>query len=56
MTVLTIRCAWCGEILGEKDGQGVEGVSNGICDSCLVRNFPHIAEKVIGDKEVEVKE
>ena len=27
-------CAWCGNDMGEKDGQGVEGVSHGICEEC----------------------
>lgn len=34
MTTLIIRCAWCGRDMGEKDGQGQEGVSHGICKSC----------------------
>jgi len=28
-------CAWCGKDTGEKDGEGVEGTSHGICEECL---------------------
>lgn len=34
-TTLKIVCAWCGKDMGEKDGEGVEGVSHGICEDCL---------------------
>ena len=43
---IVIVCAWCGKKLGEKDGQGVEGTSHGICDSCLLHHFPHVYEQV----------
>jgi len=33
-TTIAIHCAWCGLFLGEKEGNGVEGVSHGICDKC----------------------
>ena len=46
-------CAWCGEKLGEKDGQGEEGESHGICDNCLNQHFPHQAEKIRACLEVE---
>lgn len=32
---MKIICAWCGQDMGTKDGQGVEGDSHGICDDCL---------------------
>jgi hypothetical protein len=28
-------CAWCGKDMGFRDGQGVEGISHGICQECL---------------------
>ncbi len=34
---MTIRCAWCGNHLGEKDGRGT---SHGICLRCLDFYFP----------------
>ncbi len=27
-------CGWCGKHLGWKDGQGVQGISHGICNNC----------------------
>jgi len=36
-TVITVQCAWCGKPLGEKDGQGVSGVSDGMCSECYNR-------------------
>ena len=32
---MKIRCAWCGKDMGEKDGEGIEGVSHGMCENCL---------------------
>ena len=32
---MKIRCAWCGKEMGDKDGEGIEGVSHGICNSCF---------------------
>lgn len=46
LTIITIICAWCQKTLGEKDGQGIEGESHGICDDCLNRYFPYIADVV----------
>lgn len=31
---LTVKCAWCGDDMGVKDGKGVEGISHGICRKC----------------------
>jgi hypothetical protein len=33
-TVIVVLCAWCGKHLGTKDGQGVSGVSHGMCQDC----------------------
>ena len=44
MTMLKIRCAWCGEDMGEKDGQGAEGTTDSICPKC--------SQKVIEDAEI----
>lgn len=52
MSKITIRCGWCDKWLGEKDGQGVEGVSHGICDDCLTKNFPHVADLIRTNLEV----
>jgi len=37
MTVLTIKCAWCGKITGEKDGKGNSGETATICPECAKR-------------------
>lgn len=34
-TVIKVVCQTCGEDLGEKDGEGVEGVSHSTCEKCL---------------------
>jgi len=50
-TKLKIRCAWCGEDMGEKDGKGIEGTSDGICDNCLLQHFPHLYERIIKEDQ-----
>ncbi|MBA7607533.1 hypothetical protein ES703_14692 [subsurface metagenome] len=40
MTVLKIVCMYCGENMGEKDGEGVEGTSHSICRKCWEERFP----------------
>lgn len=55
MTEIKVICACCGEEIDIKDGEGQTGESHGICDSCLVKNFPDLAKKIIGDKEVVIK-
>ena len=37
MIKLKVVCAWCGKDIGEKDGQGQEGISHGMCDECYVK-------------------
>jgi len=32
---LKIVCAFCGRYMGEKDGNGVEGISHGVCYDCF---------------------
>ncbi len=46
MTVLIVKCAWCGKYLGQKDGKGISGISHGICLECA---------KKIEEKLQEVK-
>ena len=36
-TKLLIQCAWCGKSMGEKEGDGIEGVSHGICGKCELK-------------------
>lgn len=46
MAKLKVVCAWCGEPMGEKEGNGVKGISHSICDDCLLHNFPDVYEKL----------
>lgn len=56
---MKIRCAWHKKtfgyelITGEKPPYGDHSTTDGICDDCLLRNFPTIYEKTaaIRDKE-----
>lgn len=34
---MKIICAWCGEDIGEKESEGVDGVSHGVCNRCFAR-------------------
>ena len=33
-TVLTMKCGWCKKPLGTKDGKGISGTSDGMCQEC----------------------
>jgi hypothetical protein len=39
MTILQIKCAWCGKDMGTKDGQGQTGTTHGICETCAEKEF-----------------
>ena len=39
MTRLKVVCAWCGADMGEKDGEGEEGISHGMCDKCYAKEM-----------------
>lgn len=39
---MTIECAWCGCIVGQKDGLGLNGITSGICGDC----FATISEQI----------
>jgi len=46
---MLIRCAWCKRILGDKPPYGGKydrEVTDGICDDCLNRYFPHHADMI----------
>ncbi len=40
MTTLTVICGKCKKYMGEKDGDGVTGVSHSMCEECWERTFP----------------
>ena len=37
---ITYVCAWCGELLEYKRGQGQSIISHGICPECMEKYFP----------------
>ena len=39
-TKLKRACMYCGKSMGEKDGEGQEGTSHSICQSCWYENCP----------------
>ncbi len=41
-TILKIICACCRKDMGEKDGEGAEGVTGTFCKECWDRQFPGI--------------
>ena len=34
---LVVQCAWCGRDMGIRPGQGVVGVSHGLCPACSAK-------------------
>lgn len=43
---MKIECAWCGKDMGEKEPLVEPGPTHGICDDCLLHNFPHLYDKI----------
>ena len=31
---MKIVCAWCEKDMGEKEGEGIEGISHSVCEEC----------------------
>ena len=44
---MIIRCGWCSKDTGEKPPYDDQSYTDGICDSCLLKYFPHQYEKVM---------
>jgi len=42
---LKMVCAWCGKDMGEKEGEGIEGISHSICEECLTQLEENSGEK-----------
>ena len=42
---MKIVCAWCRKDMGEKDGEGVNGVSHSICQECLAKLLAKVESK-----------
>jgi len=34
---MKIVCSWCGKVMGEKDGEGIDGISHSVCDECYTK-------------------
>ena len=49
MTVLKIFCMYCNKEIGEKDGEGVEGVTASIYEECWAKHFPGVPYPREGD-------
>jgi hypothetical protein len=43
-TILRVVCAWCGAVMGSKDGKGVSGDSHSCCPACLERLLANVGE------------
>jgi len=41
-TIMKIICAWCRKDMGEKDGEGQEGITSTICEECWAKRFPGV--------------
>ncbi len=56
---MIIRCAWCKKISGDKPpygGKHDKEVTDSICNDCLNKHFPHLADKIRACLEVEKME
>ena len=49
-TVITVVCMYCKKYIGTKDGQGVTGVSHGICPACKSKLDKELDEEAQGVK------
>jgi hypothetical protein len=36
---LTVNCAWCGKNMGTKPGNGLSGITHGICPECEAKQY-----------------
>lgn len=45
---MRIRCAWHKppKIMGEKEPLEDKGITDGICDDCLAKHFPNVADRI----------
>ena len=54
-TVLRVICAYCGRFIREKDGDGVEGESHGICPECARWHGIELEEERMSEANSEIK-
>jgi len=45
-TIIKIKCSYCGKDMGEKDGEGVSGVSHSVCDKCFQAEMDSIKNEL----------
>ena len=50
---MKIVCAWCGKEMGEKDGEGEEGVTHSLCEECLAKMEAEREEETTTEGESE---
>ena len=43
--VMKIICAYCLKTIGIKDGKGIEGITHGVCEECLIKLEDEIKEE-----------
>ena len=53
---MTKKCAWCNKYLGEMDGEGVDGISHGICSVCDQKLSDDWDEQLEQDKVSRIKD
>ena len=58
MTTMTIVCAYCGHVIGTKEGHGQTGETSGICNACLWLHYTQYAPEIMAERygTIEVQE
>lgn len=51
-TILTIKCCGCDADMGEKNGQGVTGVTSTLCDECEQIELLKLAQHLVKTKRL----
>jgi hypothetical protein len=55
--MMTIECCACGEVIGEKDGEGAEGITSGLHEECALKLLPkHLHAEYLYRKSLEGKD
>ncbi len=50
---MKIVCAWCGKDMGERDSEGAEGVSHGMCAECLDEVAGRVKDRISVEDELD---
>jgi phage FluMu protein Com len=43
---IKIICAWCGKVLGEKEGEAEMSISHGVCPECAYTEIKKLQELI----------